>query len=61
MAMKIHRADSQPFVKGPKDCAGVTLDIKPYLSDSDAFPDARCGWVKETGIVGMKQPINTVS
>ena len=24
------------------------LDIKPYLSYSDSFPDAKCGWIEET-------------
>lgn len=37
------------------------LDIKPYLSYSDAFPDARGGWTEETGVADMQKSINTGS
>jgi len=37
------------------------LDIKPYLTYSDAFPDARCGWVEDTGVAEMQESIHTGS
>lgn len=37
------------------------LDIKPYLTYSDSFPDAQCGWVEESGVADMKESINTGS
>lgn len=30
------------------------LDIKPYLTYSDSFPDAKCGWVEDSGIDNLK-------
>ena len=37
------------------------LDIKPYLPYADAFSDANCGWVDETGVAEMQESINTGS
>jgi len=37
------------------------LDIKPYIPYADAFPDAKSGWVDETGVAELGISINTGS
>ncbi len=37
------------------------LDIKPYIPYADAFPEAKSGWVEETGVAELGISINTGS